>query len=303
MKTLNNNNVVLKSFIFSIILHCLFLYIFISQAKLPQIKNRKVIKVNLNHLKRQIIDPKNTPETEKEIDTNLLSEKNTFADKEQIKRGESEAKQIPSLAKLAKPKETKNNNKNSNNKPLKKTPPKDVKKFQTKISEKSPSETENKKEIKSSDLNRLLQPNIGSMDMLNQIPDGEITLLNSKANKYAVFVRRVANQVFGALRKYNWSEMTFSEVRQIKQPARFEAILNNKGELIEVKNLQSSFNIQFDHTLKKSVDTGAWDQNPPEGANAADGKIHFIFESHISSSFSPQGRGERRWLYLGTGLL
>ena len=42
--------------------------------------------------------------------------------------------------------------------------------------------------------------NSGSTDYLPNLPDGDITLLNTKADHFAVFVRRVAARVFAALR-------------------------------------------------------------------------------------------------------
>ena len=50
----------------------------------------------------------------------------------------------------------------------------------------------------------------GNADFLPNLPDGDITMLNTKANRFAVFVRRVATQVFGQLRTSGWSQLKFS---------------------------------------------------------------------------------------------
>src|SRR5690606_20546577 len=52
----------------------------------------------------------------------------------------------------------------------------------------------------------------GAPDHLPSLPDGDITLLNTKANQFAVFVRRVATQVFGELRLTGWESLLASDI-------------------------------------------------------------------------------------------
>ena len=146
----------------------------------------------------------------------------------------------------------------------------------------------------------------GSQDYLPDIPDGEVTLLNTKANKYAVFVRRVASQVFSNLRGSGWHSLSARDIRAINQDGVFEAILSPKGNLISVKLTTTSESARFDQVLQSAIQKGAKDPNPPNGAEADDGNIHFIFQARSWVQIQPSPRtgapNERRWLVLGTGL-
>jgi len=143
----------------------------------------------------------------------------------------------------------------------------------------------------------------GDSDFLPNIPDGEITLLNAKANKYAVFVRRVAIQVFGQLRKSSWSRLPFEEVLRLQDFAVVEATMSREGKLLKVEIKDSSGSLTFDRLVKDSAAHGTWDQNPPKGVIADDGNIHFIFEARTWARGARDGMVEQRWLLLGTGLL
>ena len=147
---------------------------------------------------------------------------------------------------------------------------------------------------------------LGSRDYLPDIPDGEVTLLNTKANKYAVFVRRVASQVFANLRGSGWSSLSAADIRAINQDGVFEAVLSPKGVLLSVQLTTSSESRRFDQVLRTAIQKGAKDPNPPAGAEAEDGNVHFIFQARSWVQIQPNARNggmnERRWLMLGTGL-
>jgi hypothetical protein len=143
----------------------------------------------------------------------------------------------------------------------------------------------------------------GIPDYLPDIPDGDITLLNAKADRFAIFVRRVALQVFGAIRQKNWQEIPINEIHRLRHFSTIHAVMNTKGELISVEIAQSSGSRPFDIVVNDSAKKGTWDQNPPKGAEAEDGNIHFIFKARSWARGANQGIGEQRWLLLGTGLL
>ena len=149
--------------------------------------------------------------------------------------------------------------------------------------------------------------NGGTADYLPSLPDGDLTLLNAKANQYAVFVRRVAVQVFAELRQVGWESLRASDIRGITSEAVFEAKMDRRGELISVTLLEGSGSGAFDAVLRTAVDKAARDRNPPAGAEAEDGYIHFIFKSRswVSMATNPRSQApfERRWLLLATGLL
>ena len=145
----------------------------------------------------------------------------------------------------------------------------------------------------------------GVSDHLPNLPDGDITLLNAKANTYAGFVRRVAVQVFAQLRSQGWEKLSMSEVRRINDFTTIEAILSPEGRFVTMRLIEGSGSPQFDAVVKQAVPAGMKDPNPPAGAKASDGMIHFIFKAKSWAAIGP-GRGgapsEHRWILLATGL-
>lgn len=161
----------------------------------------------------------------------------------------------------------------------------------------------NNEPFKSSLLSELTSGRAGSPDYLPKVQDGDVTLLNAKADRHAVFVRRVAMQVFGALRRASWQELSFAEVHRIRGFVKVEGVMSKAGALIEVKLRESSGSDQFDRLVVRAVEQSVSDQNPPHAAVSDDGSIHFIFESRTWARGAQEGMREQRWLLLGTGLL
>lgn len=141
----------------------------------------------------------------------------------------------------------------------------------------------------------------GVPDLLPGVADGAVTLLNSKADQHAVFVRRVALQVFGALKRSSWAELSFLGIQGIKDFATVEGIMSPDGKFIDARLIERSGSPSFDAILLNSVKSSLSDQNPSKAALASDGNFHFVFQSRTWSRPGP--RGEQRWLLLGTGLL
>jgi TonB family protein len=146
----------------------------------------------------------------------------------------------------------------------------------------------------------------GVSDHLPNLPDGDITLLNEKASTYAGFVRRVAIQVFSSLRAQGWEQLSRYEIKQMTGFSTVEAVMSPRGQLLAVRLLDPSGSQAFDRVLNQAVSKGTRDPNPPMGAKAADGNIHFIFKarSWAESGSDPRSGApfERRWLLLATGL-
>jgi hypothetical protein len=142
----------------------------------------------------------------------------------------------------------------------------------------------------------------GSSDLLTNVPDGDITLLNEKADRYAVFVRRVALQVFGALRRSSWTTIPPHEVSAVSRFVRVRAVLSPQGKLLRSELLDGSGSFLFDDLLKDAVEHGASDQNPPREAATTDGNFHFLFLARMWSRRSANNVSEQRWIVLGTGL-
>lgn len=148
--------------------------------------------------------------------------------------------------------------------------------------------------------------NGGISDHLPNLPDGDITLLNAKANTYAGFVRRVAVQVFGQLRAQGWEKLSMREIQAMTDSTTIEAVLSADGKFLRATILGRSGSTPFDGVVNLSVTQGAQDPNPPPGARADDGLIHFIFKARSWSQIGADRRSgaavEHRWLLLATGL-
>lgn len=146
----------------------------------------------------------------------------------------------------------------------------------------------------------------GSNDFIPSLPDGDLTLLNTKANLFAVFVRRVATQVFSQLRRSGWESLRASDINQIDTMNTVRAVLDPAGNLIKVTIEGGSGSQKFDQVLIDAVKQGARDPNPPKAAKADDGNFHFIFKARSWSRLDHNARTgapfERRWLLLSTGL-
>lgn len=146
----------------------------------------------------------------------------------------------------------------------------------------------------------------GISDHLPNLPDGDITLLNAKANQYAGFVRRVAVQVFTQLRTQGWEKLSAQQLHRLSDFTTIEAILSKDGTFLSAKLVESSGSDAFDSVVHQSVKQGASDPNPPPGAEARDGRIHFIFKARSWSQIGANRRSgaptEYRWLLLATGL-
>lgn len=146
----------------------------------------------------------------------------------------------------------------------------------------------------------------GVPDYIPNLPDGDLTLLNAKANLFAVFVRRVATQVFSQLRLNGWANLSAGDIQAIDDFVIVRATMSPEGKLLRTEIEESSGSRRFDDTVRTAAESGARDQNPPKGAQASDGNIHFIFQSRSWTQMGAAPRNgapmERRWLLLGTGL-
>ncbi len=146
----------------------------------------------------------------------------------------------------------------------------------------------------------------GSADHLPNLPDGDITLLNAKAGRFAVFVRRVATQVFTKLRSTGWSSLRAADIHGIHHFTTVRAVLSKSGQILRVELLTPSGSSPFDRVVSEAVSSGAHDPHPPEGAQTADGTINFVFKAKSWSRVGPSrggaGVAEHRWLLLATGL-
>ena len=286
----------------SLALHLLLFPKFYATITSPQLLN-KIVEIELVNTEPVIVSESQA--VEKKVETNQLSSKDSATEKEQIKKGLPQPKIAqPKIiqSKIEKPsqQQSKVQKQDSANLLLSQN---QLSKFTSNNFSKAsdPQRSSRLNTYQPFRQNRLFE-NSGSPDYLPRVSEGQITLLNAKADQYAVFVRRVALQVFSQLRAKNWAQLGFAQARQTKKFATIEAVMNKQGKLTGFKLLDSSGSNGFDMVLKDSVNSGLWDQNPPANAAMDDGNIHFIFKAKTWAEIIGDPGREQRWLLLATGL-
>ena len=130
----------------------------------------------------------------------------------------------------------------------------------------------------------------GTLDFLPDVHEGDVTLLNTKADLFAPFVRRVAqrvfqNQIISLRRNLSHSGVSGQEAASV------EAVMNRRGNLVSVRVTDQSATsaTSIDRHLVHACQQAFFDLNPPPGAEAADGNIHFIFRTEVQVVGSPTG--------------
>jgi hypothetical protein len=121
--------------------------------------------------------------------------------------------------------------------------------------------------------------NRGISDFLPGIREGDITLLNTKAERFAPFVRRVAARLFQHLDIRLRQTASAGLVGSGREYAVVEAVMSKQGQLINARIVerQSTSTLGADRILLGVTQPDTFfDANPPPGAEANDGNIHFI---------------------------
>jgi hypothetical protein len=128
----------------------------------------------------------------------------------------------------------------------------------------------------------------GTLDFLPDVQSGNITLLNTKAELYAPFVRRVALRVFQNLLISLRHELSRSR-QTTEETVTMEAIMTRKGDLFatQVTERSAQLGLGTDRLLQLACRQGFFDRNPPPGAEAADGNIHFLLRTRVLAMVSP----------------
>lgn len=142
----------------------------------------------------------------------------------------------------------------------------------------------------------------GTLDFLPEVREGNITLLNTKAEVFAPFVRRVALRVFQnffiSLKKDLVGRMAPAATETLEA----EAVMSPTGEMVRFTILKRSprMSLASDRRLQSAAAVGFFDRNPPPGARWEDGNIHFLFLTELRVEPSPRGFGF--YVMLGAGL-
>lgn len=129
----------------------------------------------------------------------------------------------------------------------------------------------------------------GTPDHLPDVRRGNMTFLNTKAHRFAPFVRRVAQRVFEHLVIDQRRNLRLDDVIAARDWVTIEAKLSVDGELVGLVLRSRSGSYSIDESLMNACEQGAWDQNPPPEAQAEDGLIHFIFRSDINAQYDNLG--------------
>jgi hypothetical protein len=143
----------------------------------------------------------------------------------------------------------------------------------------------------------------GTLDNLPDIQRGNVTLLNTKANVFSPFVRRVGERVFQHL-IIRQRRLELQQILSAHNPVQMRAVLDARGKLKSVSIDGQSGSALMDDTLSDALNTAAFDNNPPVAAANANGEFEFVFQAQLRA-YQPgaaggPGRVESR---LSVGLL
>jgi len=141
----------------------------------------------------------------------------------------------------------------------------------------------------------------GSLDYLPDVQPGHLTLLNTKADLFAPFVRRVMTRVFQNM--LILLRRAAPSIRGGRERVQAEALMDRDGRMIgiTIQERSTTMAIGLDRMLREACDAAFFDRNPPPGAESADGKIHFVLETVIEAI--PSERGVEISGLFGVGLL
>jgi hypothetical protein len=133
----------------------------------------------------------------------------------------------------------------------------------------------------------------GTLDNLPDIQRGSVTLLNTKANVFSPFVRRVGERVFQHL-IIRQRRLELQQILNANQPVQMRAILDSTGKLKSVQIEDQSGSASMDDTLSDALNTAAFDNNPPKAAANANGDFEFVFQAQLRAYQPGPGGGPGR---------
>jgi hypothetical protein len=125
----------------------------------------------------------------------------------------------------------------------------------------------------------------GITDYLPTIQEGDITLLNTKADLFAPFVRRVGARVFQHLEMRLRQASRRGASGRGREFAQIEAVMSQEGRLLDarvIKRHSDTSLAAYRELLAVTRPEIFFDANPPPGAEASDGNIHFILQVELS---------------------
>lgn len=133
----------------------------------------------------------------------------------------------------------------------------------------------------------------GNFDHLPDVAAGQLTMLNTKADRFAPFVRRVGTRVFQNLLIYQRRDLKAPDILAATEIVAVRAILDESGRLTSLEIMERSGSPALDRTLLEALRAAAFDPNPPPEAANTDGKFEFVFQAQIVASVQPSIREPR----------
>jgi hypothetical protein len=278
---------------------------------------------------QQIVSPPDEGKNEAPPDTRLLSDRDNRVDQQMVKRGNpapgesapnEKPKPAPPPPKQAKPADTRGGGQTNREPPprvaslpgLDRLMPDALRLAEEGYGKDAPAQAG--EQMAQNTLPRQLQAHgadgiwipasgpTGTLDFLPDVREGDITLLNTKAEVFAPFVRRVAIRVFQnflILLKHDLFASGIPTAEQVEA----EVVMDPSGEMagFNINQRSSRISLASDRRLQQACTEGFFDRNPPPGARAKDGKIHFVFRTAIESTPTP--RGPQFYIQMQAGLL
>jgi TonB family protein len=133
----------------------------------------------------------------------------------------------------------------------------------------------------------------GTFDDLPEVAAGNLTMLNTKADRFAPFVRRVGTRVFQNLLIYQRRDLDVPEILAANRIVTVKALLDRKGRLKDLEVVDRSGSHAVDETLVDALREAAFDQNPPGEAANENGEFEFVFQAQLSAGVEPGADGPR----------
>jgi TonB family protein len=131
----------------------------------------------------------------------------------------------------------------------------------------------------------------GTYDAIPDVAAGRLTMLNTKADRFAPFVRRVGTRVFENLLIEQRKQLDAPEILAARSFTTIRAILDTTGRLRDLQIVDRSGSQAMDGTLLEALREAAFDPNPPPAAANDDGEFEFIFRAQVVGAVSGAGRG------------
>ena len=120
-----------------------------------------------------------------------------------------------------------------------------------------------------------------------------LTFLNTKADRFAPFVRRVGTRVFENLLIEQRKRLNANEILTARNSTTVRVTLSPEGKLKDIEIVERSGSQSMDGTLLEALRAAAFDANPPREASREDGTYEFIFRAQVLAQVGSGSSGPR----------